>query len=234
MEATSKASDLDITLFRGWKQNGVYVWSPFVTKLELRLRLAGIKYTTEAGNPRTAPTGKIPYISIASKTEPSSPPLTIGDSSLIAQHFVTAGLMQDLNANLNGTEKAVDLAMQALFEDKLYFFNMRERWIDNFYVQRDQVLEDAPWLVRWLVGGMIYRSHVKTLHGQGTGRFSVAEARGFSREIWVSLNGMLGESRKKKRSSEGKECFWCLGGEGPTSCDAAVFGFVSSALIAER
>jgi Glutathione S-transferase N-terminal domain len=233
MESPPKVSDLDITLFRGWKENGVYVWSPFVTKLELRLRLAGIKYTTQAGNPRTAPTGKIPYVSIASKTDPSSPPLQIGDSSLIAQYFTAAGLMQDLTASLNETEKTVDLAMQALFEDKLYFFNMRERWIENFYVQRDQVLGDAPWLVRWLIGGMIYRSHVKTLHGQGTGRFSVQEARGFREEIWVRLNGMLAESRKKQ-SSRPNECFWCLGGDGPTSCDSTVFGFVSSALIADR
>lgn len=141
--------------------------------------------------------------------------------------------MLDLNANLSETEKTLDLAMQALFEDKLYFFNMRERWMDNFYVQRDQVLEAAPWLVRWLVGGIIYRSHVKTLHGQGTGRFSAEEAKRFREEIWVRLDGMLGESRAKGKT-RGKECFWCLGGKGPTSCDATVFGFIISALVAER
>jgi hypothetical protein len=43
MQADPKANDLDITLYRGWKENSVYVWSPFVTKLELRLRLAGIR-----------------------------------------------------------------------------------------------------------------------------------------------------------------------------------------------
>jgi hypothetical protein len=114
--------------------------------------------------------------------------------------------MQDLNGTLDETSEALDLAMQALFEDKLYFFNMRERWIDHFYVQRDQVLEDALWLLRWLVGNMIYRSHVKTLHGQGTGRFSGDEARWFREEIWVRLNGMLGESRRKG-NGRGKECF---------------------------
>jgi len=33
----------------------------------------------------------------------------------------------------------MDLAMQSLFEDALYFFNMRERWIDNLYVQWDKI-----------------------------------------------------------------------------------------------
>ena len=232
MESKSKPSDLEIILYRGWAQNGVYVWSPFVTKLELRLRLSGIKYRTEAGNPRTAPTGKIPYIEIKSQNDPASPSTKIGDSSLIAQHFISNGLMQDLNIDLDETTKTLDLAMQALFEDKLYFFNMRERWIDNFYVQRDQVLEAAPLLVKWLVGGMIYRSHMKTLHGQGTGRFTAEEARMFREGIWKRLNGLLGESRKKKE--RGRECFWCLGGDEPTACDATVFGFVSSALVATR
>ena len=73
---------------------------------------------------------------------------------------------------------------------------------------------------------------MKTLYGQGTGRFSAEEARGFREEIWVRLEGMLGESRRRKGT--GKECFWCLGGEQPTGCDATVFGFVCSALVAER
>lgn len=231
MAANPKSNDLSITLCRGWAENGVYVWSPFVTKLELRLRLAGISYRTQAGNPRTAPTGKIPYLEISSKNDATQPPTKIGDSSLIAKHFIDNGTMKDLNADLNETARALDLAVRALFEDKLYFFNMRERWIDNFYVQRDQVLEALPWPMRFLIGSMIYRSHVKTLHGQGTGRFSAAEARGFREEIWVRLNGMLAESRSK---SEGKECFWCLGGEEATDCDTTVFGFVCSALIAKR
>lgn len=231
MAANSKPNELSITLCRGWAQSGVYVWSPFVTKLELRLRLAGVTYSTEAGNPRTAPTGKIPYISIPSLTNPASPALKIGDSSLIAQHFIENGTMEDLNADLDETRKALDLAVRALFEDKLYFFNMRERWIDNFYVQREKVLEALPWLLRVLIGAMIYRGHVKTLHGQGTGRFSAEEARGFREEIWRRLNGMLAESRRKRA---GKECFWCLGREEPTDCDTTVFGFVCSALIAKR
>jgi len=225
MEANPKASET-ITLYRGWKESSVYVWSPFVTKLELHLRLAGLKYKTLAGDPRNAPTGKIPYITITS----SSSTLQLGDSSLIAQHLISNGHMQDLNAHLDAKDKAMDLAMQALFEDRLYFFNMRERWIDNFYVQREQVLEGKPWLVRWLVGGIIYRGHVKTLHGQGTGRFSKEDARGFREEIWERLEGLLGESRRRK----GKGCFWCLGGEEPTECDVSVFGFVCSALVADR
>jgi hypothetical protein len=34
--------------------------------------------------------------------------------------------MKDLNADLDEKTKALDLAIQALIEGKLYFFNMRE------------------------------------------------------------------------------------------------------------
>ncbi|KAJ2983545.1 hypothetical protein NUW58_g6233 [Xylaria curta] len=51
-----------ITVFRGFKDGGKFVWSAYVTKLETRLRLAGVRYATEAGSPRNGPRGKIPYM----------------------------------------------------------------------------------------------------------------------------------------------------------------------------
>jgi hypothetical protein len=80
---------------------------------------------------------------------------------------------------------------------------------------------------------MVYRSHTQTLHGQGTGRFTNDEAKQFREDIWTNLDGMLAESRAK-RAENGRECFWCLGGEEPTECDTSVFGFIVSALVAKR
>ncbi len=55
-------SQLNMTLFRGWADEGRYVVSPFVTKLEFRLRLSKVEYQTDAGSVRHAPKGKIPYV----------------------------------------------------------------------------------------------------------------------------------------------------------------------------
>jgi hypothetical protein len=117
-------SHLDITLFRGWSDKGCYVWSPFVTKLELRLRLSNISYKTAAGSARTAPKGKIPYVEIGQKDQPNSAPITIGDSSLIARHFEEQGIINSLDTGLDASNKALDLAVRALMEDRLYFFNV--------------------------------------------------------------------------------------------------------------
>jgi hypothetical protein len=230
--ATSKANGLDILLSRGWKQNGIYGWSPFCTKLELRFRLSGIKYHCEAGNPRAGPTSKLPYVTVTSK---SSPPYKLGDSSLIAQDFVSNGLIDDLNADRDEATKTLDLALQGLVEDKLYFYNMHERWMGaNYYRQRDEVLSALPWPVRVFVGGIVYRSVKNALYGQGTGRFSNEQVKDFKEEIWLRLDALLRESRAKRKGRGKGECFWCLGGEEPTVCDTSVFGAACAVLVAKR
>jgi hypothetical protein len=114
----SHESQPDITLYRGFRGSGAYTWSPFVTKLEARLRFAGLSYHTEAGSLLQAPKGKIPYVAISRM---DSGPMVLGDSTLIARKLIGDGLAEDLNANLSPTERAHDLAIRALLEEKLYF-----------------------------------------------------------------------------------------------------------------
>ena len=120
MDSSSKPQ-LSITLYRGFPQKGVYVWSPFVTKLEARLRFAGLSYNADAGSPVKAPRGKIPYIEISN---PDAAPFMLSDSSQISARFVGEGLIKDLNVKLSPAEKAQDLALRALLEDKLYYYQV--------------------------------------------------------------------------------------------------------------
>jgi len=50
------------------------------------------------------------------------------DSTLISDKLVVDGLAQDLNLKLTAAEKAQDLAIRALLEDKLYFYQVRNRY----------------------------------------------------------------------------------------------------------
>jgi hypothetical protein len=76
----------NLTLYRGWLEPNRYVWSPFVTKLEARLRFANAPYKAASGSVRTAPKGKIPYIEITDEDSSNS----IGDSTLIIKHSCRA------------------------------------------------------------------------------------------------------------------------------------------------
>ena len=113
-------------MFRGWDHPGQYVWSPFVTKLEARLRFAGVQYATGAGSPRSAPKGKIPYITYHT---PKEGDMALADSSLISREFTCNGLLPDLASGLSPEQAAFDMSLRALFEDKLYFYGVRPRQV---------------------------------------------------------------------------------------------------------
>lgn len=226
--ATNSTDKPTLTLFRGWKDPGRHVWSPFVIKLEARLRFAGIKYAVDVGSPRTAPKGKVPYVEFGNGDDDNNKE-QIGDSGLIIKTLVQQGALPDLNAALSGAERARDLALRALLEDKLYFYHMWERWIVNYYAMRDHILQALPYPVRVVVGLIVHRGAKATLHGQGTGRYGADEIAAFRREIWESINELLLEARRN--SGEGKDPFWVFGGGQPSEADAALFGFIVSVLI---
>jgi hypothetical protein len=122
-----------LTVYRGWLDHGKHVWSPFVIKLEARLRFAGISYVTEAGSTRTAPKGKIPYVEcrgLRPSNLDDSPSLetTLGDSTLIIKNLVECSILPDINAKIPATAKVQDLAIRALLEDKLYFYHVRSTY----------------------------------------------------------------------------------------------------------
>ena len=122
---------ISLTLYRGFPSSASYVWSPFVTKLEARLRFAGLVYKTEQGAPPKSPRGKIPYLAIPKNGR--SPPEVVSDTALISEKLVADKLAEDLNAKLSPSEKAQDLALRALLEDKLYFYQVRRHSFPLFH-----------------------------------------------------------------------------------------------------
>ncbi|TVY25155.1 hypothetical protein LHYA1_G006486 [Lachnellula hyalina] len=103
MDSTHKTLPT-FTIFRGSKNPGAYVWSPFVTKLETRLRFAGLPYRTDAGSPKSAPRGKIPYMTI-SEPNTNAPTASLADSGIIIENLKENGFLDDLNAGLSPSRK---------------------------------------------------------------------------------------------------------------------------------
>jgi hypothetical protein len=224
MDSTTQTK---LLIHRGADKPGQYVWSPFVTKVEVRHRLSHLPYACGPAGPFAGPKGKIPWVEICVAGQEKE---ILADSSLITTSLVEKGLLTDLNAHLSAREKGHDLAIRAMLEDKLFFYNTRERWIDNYYTMRDYSLAKVPFPQRTLFGYLAYRGIVRRLQDQGTGRFSDQEIRSFRQEIWESVNAFLVDSRKDARSGE---CFWVLGGKNPTEADSTVYGFIISTLIAD-
>lgn len=121
---TSTLKNPTITLHRGFESKGVYVYSPFVNKLEARFRFAGLSYLTDCGSVLKAPKGKVPYIGISNPDEPHTPPKFLGDSTLIIAKLVEDGVIKDMNVRLTPAEQAHDLALRALLEEKLNFYQV--------------------------------------------------------------------------------------------------------------
>ena len=111
-----------LVLYRGFPISASYVWSPFVTKLEARLRFGGLAYKIEQGAPPKGPRGKIPYLDISKGS--GAAPETVSDTALISEQLVSEGLAADLNGKLSAVEKAYDLALRALLEDKLCLYQV--------------------------------------------------------------------------------------------------------------
>lgn len=112
-----------LVVYRGFPERGVYVWSPFVTKLEARLRFARVSYRIETGSTQQAPRGKIPYVSL-SHADDTTEPIVLADSQLISDALVDEGILPRLNTGLSPAESALDAAVKALVEDKLSFYNV--------------------------------------------------------------------------------------------------------------
>jgi hypothetical protein len=210
------------TIFRGPGKPTAFPWSPFVIKLEARLRFAGVSYRVAEGSPKTAPRGKIPYIEAGNET--------LSDSTFIIKRFIDDGLIPDLNASLTPVHRAQDLAFRALLEEKVYFYGTREKWCDNYHTMRSNIFASMPWLLQVVIGYLAARASARTAYGQGTGRLTNEEVNELREEVWESVEALLAESRTRKK---GDGPFWALGGDEPTEVDATIFGFIASSLICE-
>ncbi|KAJ5312172.1 hypothetical protein PENANT_c011G08483 [Penicillium antarcticum] len=223
------AEQLQLTLYRGFPGSDEYTWSPFVTKIELRLRFSALKYSKEAGSPRDGPRGKIPYLTLARPD--GSEVQTLSDSSMMIRDLIDKGLIEDLNSSLSPSERTHDLGLRALLEEKLYFLTCHEKWFENYYTMRDHVLGSIPFPLRVGVGLLVYRNMAQTLHGQGTLRFTGDEIASMRQDLWEEINSLLVSSKSSSKTTEHNQTFWLLGGDAPTEADAACFGFITAALV---
>lgn len=185
--------------------------SPFVTKAEVLLKMAGLPYEKVRGDFSKAPKGKLPMIEDNGRI--------IADSTLIRFHLEREHGV-DFNAGVTKADAAAAWAFEKLCEDHLYWIVVKQRWIDDANFERGPAIffKSIPALVRPVIVSLIRRKVKRNLHGQGFGRFSDAEGRAMIARAYAEISAYL----------EGREY---LGGAQPCGSDATLFPFLMSTLV---
>jgi glutathione S-transferase len=161
--------------------------SPFCTKAEVLLKMAGQEYEdVRVNDPRKGPKGKLPAIEVDGSM--------IGDSELIRNWLEERGGF-DFDSGLSADEKAVGHAMARMIEDRLYWAIVYLRWLDDesFGVIKQSFFASMPPLVRNIIPIVARRQVRGYLHGQGLGRHSREQVVEFARQDIDALATFLAD-----------------------------------------
>jgi len=150
-----------ITLYGFGPGFGLPEISPFVTKTEVHLKMAGLAYRKEKAMPPASPKGQLPYIDDDGEA--------IADSTFIRAH-IEGKYGFDFDAPLNLQLRAQAWALERMIEHHLYWALVGARWVDpvNFSKgpthffdavpehMREKVREDAQFRVAedYLLSGL--------------------------------------------------------------------------------
>ena len=199
-----------ITLYAFGTAFGLPDPSPFVTKAEVLLKMAGLAYRIDNTGFRRAPKGKLPYIDDDGER--------IADSTFIRWHLENKYHI-DFEKGLSAEHRAVGWAFEKMAEDNLYWALVDARWFDepNFAKGPREFFRKIPAPVRPLLIAFIRRQLKRTLYGQGMGRHNRAEIVALGTRSIVAIAEFLGT----------KPFF--MGSE-PTGVDATIFAFVAGTL----
>jgi glutathione S-transferase len=199
-----------ITLYTFGPAFGLPDPSPFVTKVEVLLKMAGLSYRLDSTGFRQAPKGKLPYIDDDGER--------VADSTFIRWHLERKYHI-DFDKGLSAEQRAVAWAFEKMAEDNLYWALVDARWLDetNFTKGPKEFFRKIPAPARPLLIAFIRRQLKRTLYGQGMGRHNQAEIVALGTRSIAAIAEFLG-NKPFFVSSE------------PTGIDATIFAFVAGTL----
>ena len=199
-----------ITLYTFGPAFGLPDPSPFVTKAEVLLKMAGQPFQTDTGSFNKAPKGKLPYI--------DDDGVRIADSTFIRWHLEKKYGV-DFDRGLSAEQRAIAWAFEKMAEDHLYWAVVDARWVDDGNFRKGPVVffQKVPAPLRPIVIALVRRQVRKSLHAHGLGRHSPDEILRLAVHDVNSIADYLGSKP------------YFMGAE-PTGVDATIFAFVAGAL----
>lgn len=199
-----------ITLYGFGAGFGLPEISPFVTKTEVQLKMAGLPYRKERAMPPASPKGQLPFIEDDGQA--------IADSTFIRAH-IEGKYGFDFDAGLDRQQRAQAWAFERMIEHHVYWALVGARWVDpeNFAKgpahffdgapehRREKLREDAQFRVaeNYLLSGL--------------GRHAPDDDLDLALRSLLALSVQLGEKSY-------------LMGEKPCGADATAFGALAGIL----
>lgn len=196
-----------ITLYGGGENFGLPEVSPYVTKTEVQLQMAGLAFAKAVAKPADGPKQQIPFI--------DHDGVVVGDSTFIRAHL-EAAFGVDLDAGLTPLQRAQAWAIERMCENSLSWAATHYRWVipENFAAGPAHFFDDAPEAIRETLRAEVQGRVKATMRAVGMGRHSEPEILMLGSRSLEALSVMLGDKPY-------------LFGDAPHGVDATVFGVLA-------
>ena len=192
-----------IILYGAGEGFGLPEISPYVTKTEVQLRMAGLPYEKRRGSREESPKGQAPYVDAGG--------VRIADSTFI-RGFLERTYGIDFDEGLSPEQRATAWAIERMMENHYGWTLAKERWLDpvNFAKGPAHFFDGAPAGVREEVQAEVQR------RVQGTiGRHSDLETVALGVRSLAAVAAILADKR-------------FLFGDRPCGADATVFALLAA------
>jgi len=199
-----------ITLYGCGPGFGLPEISPYVTKAEVQLKMAGLDYRKARGRADASPKGQLPFIEDEGEL--------VADSTFIRAHIeATYGV--DLDIGLSPAERAQAWAIERMIENHLGWCMVHARWIlrVNFDKGPSHFFDAAPESARGGVREAAWRNVNANVKAVGIGRHSDDEIADLGEKSLDALSHILSEKR-------------FLMGDQAVAVDAAAFAMLAAIL----